>query len=255
MFRDERSGWNLLPQRETLFEQLARRIERLIEEGRWKRGEMLPSEVELAEDFHVAQGTVRRALRILAEKGLLVRRQGRGTFVADYRATAASVQNRYVLLVPDGDIPSLPIRTELVLFEDIPAPAEAARALQIPAGSPVVHVKRVHFIARAGGKPVSFDEHFLPRTLFGALTVERMAKHEEAVLYAFYQNVCGVTISSCTEEVKAELLDEDVCRRYGLEPPFPVLVGRRIAATFGGKPVEWRIQRYTTADYHFSISF
>ena len=253
MVQENAAAWSPLPQRKTMFELAAAKLEEMIAAGRWKKGEMLPSEVELAESFGVAQGTMRRALRILSEKGILVRHQGKGTFVADYLSVASSVAARYVLLVPDEKTSPLPFRTELELFEEIEAPAEVARGLAVPVGTPVIHVKRAHYIQGAV-LPQSLDEHFLPKALFGALTRQAMERHEEKVLYAFYQNACGVTVMNYNEEVKAEILDAALCERYGFESPCAALIGRRVATTFGGQPVEYRIQHYLTRGYHFQIS-
>lgn len=250
---DNETSWAVLPQRAHLFEQIAFQLEAQIQNGRWKPGEMIPSEAELAKSFSVALGTMRRALQILSEKGVLVRRQGVGTFVANYQLDASATASRYVKLVPDNGSPSLPLHTKLVAFEQIPADAVVANALQLRVGMPVLHVQRVHYIRSS--QPVSFDEHFLPSDLFCSLTAEKMAHHSERVLYAFYQNEAGVTITGYRECIKAGLLSERLCNEYGFEPPYPVLIGVRIATSFKQRPVEYRIQQYTTQDYHFEINF
>ena len=81
--RDNRwssDAWDLPAARDPLYVYLAKRLEELIESGHWKKGEMLPSEIKLAELFKVSPGTARSALKILTEKGVLLRRQGKGTF-------------------------------------------------------------------------------------------------------------------------------------------------------------------------------
>lgn len=59
------------PQRRTLFEEVSERVGGLISKGRWHPGEMLPNEVELAGMFGVSQGTMRRALKMLVDTGVL----------------------------------------------------------------------------------------------------------------------------------------------------------------------------------------
>lgn len=243
--------------RETLFERVASEVERLILTGQWKVGELLPNEVELAARFQVSQGTVRRALRILVDKGILIRQQGRGTFVSDYRLATSAVAGRYVRLIPDNGEPELPTVTKVHVFEVLEAaniPLVAAVALGLRGKEKVVHVTRAHLVVSDGvEKPVSFDEHFLSTSVFSRLTYENMSHHRDRVLYTFYQNVCGVTIAAYEEAVKAALLEDDWCRLYGIEPPEPILIGRRTAYTLGSRPVEYRIQRYMTSQYHFLI--
>lgn len=246
-----------LPKRSALFERLAGEVERLIESGRWKVGEFLPSEIQLAEHFHVAQGTVRRALKILVDKGLLVRQAGRGTFVADYHHAEQQVADRYVRLFPDADEPSLPTCTRVDVFEIQPAgqymPSVAQR-LELDDSAPVIHIERTHIIQTSGREEVvTFDEHYLNAAVFHRLTRQNMARHHDRVLYVFYQNELGVTIVSYDEEIKAALLDEDKCRRCGLEPPQPVLMCTRVAFALGQQPVEYRIQRSLTNRYHISV--
>lgn len=246
-----------LERRETLFERVAAEVEKQIEDKRWRVGDFLPNEVELAALFGVSQGTVRRALKILVDKGILIRQQGRGTFVADYATTAGAVANRYVRLLPDTNEPDLPTESRVESFEVVRAatlPLEVVRALALQEKDEVIHVKRAHLIRNEGRElPVSFDEHYLVASDFKKLTPQNFARHRDRVLYAFYQNECGVTISSYREEVKAAFLEEEYASRYGIPTPEPILIGRRTACTLGHRPVEYRIQRYMTRRYHFLI--
>lgn len=246
-----------LERRDMLFERVAAEVEKLIESERWKVGEFLPNEVELAKSFGVSQGTVRRALKILVDKGILVRQQGRGTFVADYAASAGKVASRYVRLLPDENEPDLPAVTRVEAFDVAAAatlPLEVVRALKVNDRDEVIHVKRSHLILVNGREtPVSFDEHFLAADVFQKLTPQNFARHRDRVLYAFYQNECGVTITSYREEVKAALLEGEYAARYDIALPEPMLIGRRTAYTLGNRPVEYRIQRYLTRHYHFLI--
>ena len=240
----------VLPRRETLFELMSRKIAEMIDAGVWKTGDMLPNEAELAERFQVSQGTVRRALKILTDQGILVRRQGRGTFVARFDAYSSNILARYVKMRPDDSAPKLPIRTVLRLFEVEDPSDEVARILRLRAGEKIIHVRRVHYTDRG---PVSFDEHFLNAELFSKLPAENMVRHEEQLLYAFYQNVCGITIQRCESTAKAEVLSESRCRQYGFEWPTAVLCEKRISYALRDRPVEYRIQEYVTREHHLTL--
>ncbi len=240
----------ILPRRTTLFEQVSESVSELIRQGRWKPGEMLPNEVELAALFAVSQGTVRRALGILVEKGVLIRHQGRGTFVADLSSREDIVYNRYIRLLPDepGRDDASPTERRLVCFETVPAPLEVARDLLIPTGSPVIHSTR---LLSASSGPVTYDELWANASDFRKLTRENLEHHEERMLYAFYQKTCGVTITRSEERIKAVLMPEALCREFGLEPPLPVIEVRRTAFTYGDRPVERHVQLSITERYHY----
>ncbi len=241
------------PRRAHLFEQVSDMIAERISRGEWKPGEMLPNEVELSQRFQVSQGTMRRALRILTESGVLVRQQGRGSFVAEFSSEQMSVMHRFVRLEADPGISTAQIATsaELVKFEKEPAPLEVCRALRIPAGESAIHAVR---LLKAGGELITWDEIWANAEDFKALSADNIMHHKEKVLYAFYQNVCGVTITSVSETAKACLLDTEICRRFGLAEPLPVIEIRRIAFTLGNRPVEYRVQRSITEHYHYRIS-
>lgn len=237
--------------RNMLFEQVGEEVTRRIRDGLWKVGDMLPSDAELAADFQVSQGTVRRALKELTDKGILVRLQGRGTFVASYKDRAGDVQNRYVRLVPDAGESSLPTKTEQPVFEETVPSYEIAQILNLPLGEPVIHILRFHY-AETG--PVSVDEFYLRRDVFTRLTAQNMLHHDEPLLYAFFQNVCGVTIVRCEETAKAAMLAPAFCEKFGMSQSIPIIEGRRISYTYDDVPVEYRIQRSITEHYHLKLS-
>src|SRR3954447_19432566 len=83
-----------------LYQQIKGLLLRSLQAGEWKPGEAIPSEMDLAARFRVSQGTVRKAIDELAADNLLVRRQGKGTFVATH--AEQHVQYRFLKLVPDN---------------------------------------------------------------------------------------------------------------------------------------------------------
>lgn len=104
-------------QRRALYEGVKDEITRRIHQGMWGAGTMIPNEIELAKLFQVSQGTVRRALHELVEAGLLIRRQGKGTFVNDYGHNRAFTDKQFVRVRPDAN-GIWRCRSRLVLFEE-----------------------------------------------------------------------------------------------------------------------------------------
>src|SRR6187200_3646723 len=126
-----------------LYEQIKILLTQSLVAGEWKPGEPIPSEIELAARFRVSQGTVRKAIDELAAENLVVRRQGKGTFVATH--SEQHVQYRFLKLVPDsGDLDSEgPAQREIVDCRRQRASAEVARALALRSGDAVLQVRRV----------------------------------------------------------------------------------------------------------------
>ena len=126
-----------------LYQQIKGLILQSLQAGEWKPGEAIPSEIELASRFRVSQGTVRKAIDELATDNLLVRRQGKGTFVATH--AEQHIQYRFLRLLPDGG--SLddqgPAERRITECRRLRAPAEVARALNLRTGDAVLQVRRV----------------------------------------------------------------------------------------------------------------
>jgi len=103
------------PTWQPLWQQIRALIVRDLESSAWKPGEAIPSELELAARFRVSQGTVRRAIDALADENLLVRRQGKGTFVATHTEEKVSGP-RFLRIRRDDGIDEYPA-SRLILFQ------------------------------------------------------------------------------------------------------------------------------------------
>jgi|GEM_PF-967196 len=168
-----------------LYQQIKALITRSLQAGEWKPGEAIPSEVELAARFKVSQGTVRKAIDELAAENLLVRRQGKGTFVATH--AEEKVQYRFLRLTPDdGD--TGPVQRRFIDCRRLRAPAEVARALDLKSGDAALQIRRLLLFK---GKPVVFDDIWLHGGLFKGLTAERLSEYR-GPMYALFETEFGV---------------------------------------------------------------
>src|SRR4051812_15902200 len=143
-----------------LYQQIKALLVRSLEAGEWKPGEAIPSEVELAGRFKVSQGTVRKAIDELATENLLVRRQGKGTFVATH--AEENIQYRFLRLTPDEGV-AAGMQRRLLDCRRMRAPADVVRSLELKAGETAVQLRR---LLLAEGKPVVLDDIWLPGALF-----------------------------------------------------------------------------------------
>jgi len=215
-------------------------VQRMVE-GRWTPGQALPSEIDLAAEVGVSQGTVRKALDAMAAERLVVRRQGRGTFVAEH--DEARILFQFFKLVPDAGEPAFPeSRVDSATQE--PASMADAQSLQLKAGTPVL---RIHRVRSLGGKPVVAETVVLPAGLFPGFVDGPIPNN----LYGSFATRYGITVARAQERLKAVALDETDAAALGVPAGTAALLIDRLALGLDGLPVEWRLSRCLTADFHY----
>ncbi|HET9823656.1 MAG TPA: GntR family transcriptional regulator [Burkholderiaceae bacterium] len=232
-----------------LYRQIADLIVRNLEQGEWRPGEAIPSELELAARFRVSQGTVRKAIDELAAAHLLVRRQGKGTYVATH--AEERTQFRFLRLAPDlpGDAEERPVRRFIDCRRMRPS-GEVARALDIPTSQAVFHVQR---LLDFGGRPVVLDDLWLPAALFKGLSAERLSAWP-GPLYGLFESEFGVRMIRADEQIRAVAADDVAARWLEVPPGSPLLSVSRVSYTYGDRPVELRRGLYHTRDHHYRNS-
>lgn len=229
-----------------LYQQIKVLILQSLQSGEWKPSAAIPSEMELAQRYRVSQGTVRKAIDELAAENLLVRRQGKGTFVATH--AERQVQYRFLNLVPDsGDQQSEgPAQRRIVDCKRARASADIARALAIRTGDAVLQVRRVLSFASV---PTILEDLWLPATPFKGLTAERLTGYN-GPMYALFETEFGVRMVRAEEKIRAVLPDADQCQLLQTTPKMPILSVERVAYTYSDAPMELRRGLYLT-DRHF----
>lgn len=228
-----------------LYQQIKALITRGLQAGEWKPGEAIPSEVELAARFKVSQGTVRKAIDELAAENILVRRQGKGTFVATH--AEEKIQYRFLRLVPDDE--SAPGRVERRILEcrRVRAPADVARVLDLKSGDTAVQIRRTLVFA---GKPVVLDDIWLPGAAFKGLTAERLAEYR-GPLYGLFESEFGVRMIRAEEKIRSVAADAATAAVLEVAPGAPLLSVERLSFTYGDKPVELRRGLYNTDSHYY----
>ncbi|HEV7856670.1 MAG TPA: GntR family transcriptional regulator [Herminiimonas sp.] len=227
-----------------LYQQIKKLIMQSLQSGEWRAGELIPSEVELAGRFNVSQGTVRKAIDELSAENLVVRRQGKGTFVATHREARA--QFRFLRLKPDVGDAHYPDNTILEV-KRLRAPADIARQLDIKAGDSVVFIKRLQSF---GGSPTILEELWLPGAVFKGLSAERLLQYK-GPMYALLETEFGMRMIRAVEDIRAVAADSDTARLLKITVGTPLLSVNRQSFTYGDKAVEVRRSFYVTNDHHY----
>jgi GntR family transcriptional regulator len=230
-----------------LYQQIKTLILRGLQAGEWKPGDLIPSELELAARFRVSQGTVRKAVDELATDNLLVRRQGKGTFVATH--TEQHIQYRFLRLLPDAGSAAAQGAAERRIIEckRLRAPAEVARQLDLRTGDALLQVRRVLAFS---GTPAILEDIWLPGGPFKGLTLETLAA-DKGPMYALFETEFGVRMVRAVERIKAVAADADAAELLGVQPGHPLLSVERLAYTYNDVPMELRRGLYRTDSRHY----
>jgi GntR family transcriptional regulator len=228
-----------------LYQQIKALLVNSLQGAEWRPGELIPSEFELAARYKVSQGTVRKAIDELAAENLVVRRQGKGTFVATH--SAQHIQYRFLRLQSDSGAPAA-LQRRFIDCRRLKAPAAIARDLQLkPPGDAVLQITR---LLLNGLRPVVLDDIWLPALQFKGLSAERLSQYP-GPMYALFEAEFGVRMIRAEEKIRAVNADADTAATLGVAPGSALLSVERLSFTYGDKPVEMRRGLYSTTSHHY----
>ncbi|MDP3759178.1 MAG: GntR family transcriptional regulator [Ramlibacter sp.] len=234
-----------------LYRQARLELQRLVESGRYAPGDALPSESVVAAALGVSIGTLRKAVDELVHEHVLVRRQGKGTFVALLNDDRFLFQFFHV--EPRDDFGEGGLReredpqVECVAFVRGRADEAEAAALRIRPGDGVV---RVDNRLSLSGRPVVHDRIVVAAQTFKGLSEKRFTERP-GTIYNLYQTDHGITVLRARERARATAAGRETARILGVAIGRPVLEVHRVALTFGDKPVEYRVSTINTANHDY----
>ena len=230
-----------------LYQQIKVLILQSLQSGEWKPSTAIPSELDLAVRYKVSQGTVRKAIDELAAENLLVRRQGKGTFVATH--AEQHIRYRFLKLFPDNGDPASegPAQRQIIDCKRSRANADVARALAIRSGDAVLQLRRVLSFASV---PTILEDIWLPGSPFKGLTAERLNDYN-GPMYGLFESEFGVRMVRADEKIRAVLPDAEQCALLHVTSQTPLLSVERIAYTYNDIPMELRRGLYLTDTHHY----
>ncbi|MGX9522911.1 GntR family transcriptional regulator [Vibrio mediterranei] len=225
-----------------LYEQVRSEIERRIEQRLYEAGEKLPTEAELCKEFNVSRITIRKAMKMLYESGVIVGVRGSGNFVREHH----SQMYKYRLDSFAEENISTDYENKVTNFSLVPASKEVSRLLEIDVGDYVYHAKRIRF---KGGKPIQLEECWMPKALFPDLSVATL----EGSKYHYVENIKGYEIERDDQTLMPILPSKNICTELNISRHKPILKISSVGYLTDGRPFETSKVYFNTHGYNVTI--
>ena len=210
--------------------------------GDWPPGTAIPTEMELARELGVSQGTVRKALDTLSAEQVLVRRQGSGTYVAEH--TPAHVMFRFFNIYDDAGSQVLPDSQPARIAVAVASAPERQR-LGLEAPAKVIRITRIR---TRSGRAFMDDRIVLPEALFPGLVDEPEVPN---TLYDLFQKRYRIHVAHTEEQVTAVAATARLAERLAVPPGTPLLAIDRITYDLNGRRIEWRLSHAHLDGAHY----
>ena len=206
-------------------------------QGEWAPGDVIPAESALAQSYGVALGTLRQALALLVEDGVLQRRHGKGTFVT--KGVDGALMMRFFRFRGVDDGQSEAPQSRILSSRMRSATVQEAHAFGVVKGAQVLHLERLRSLAN---EPCLLETIVLPLPLFGKLADSDTEEWDD-LLYPMYQQRCGVVIQKTQDHLSFSQLNATQAKRLKLAPAHPCVLVERHAFDMAGRCVELRTTR------------
>lgn len=212
-----------------LYTQLVGIIKHHISSGTLSVGDLLPSEAELCRALDISRNTVRQAIGELEEEGLVVRKRGKGTFVADPHTNRRGVRYSFTTEVSSmGKTPS----STLVEFEVITASPAICRTMELKEGTSVYCFTRIRNV---DGLPLILETSYYPQFIFPHLTREMVETHS---FYSLLYHV-GIVPFAADDSYEAVVLDSQQAKLLGVAEGSCAFFHQRRTKTEDGRIYEY----------------
>ena len=226
-----------------LYFQVATQFEQAIVAGDIAPGDKIDNEISLARDLGLSRPTMRQAIQLLVDKGLLVRKRGVGTQVVQGKVRRTlELTSLFDDLAGAGQRP----RTDVLALARVPADAEVAHELQVEVGAPVWSLERLRWM---GEEPLALMSNYLPVEL---VDLEELDLEHEG-LYALLRG-SGISIRVAKQRIGASGASAAQAEQLRESPGAPLLTMQRTAYDSAGRAVEFGRHAYRPDLYAFELT-
>lgn len=223
-----------------IYKKLAKKLRIQINSAGYQIGDHLPSEKKLAEQYHVSRMTIRKAIDLLVEAGLLKRKHGSGTYIKDkdVHHENASLKGFVELMANTRHN----VKSEVIAFSVIQCPLSIASKLRINSNERIFYSRRIRYV---DNKPLIIEDSYMPVKYFGNLTLA----HLEGSKFDFIENVCQIKIAGSYETFHPIIPDQNICQLLQVENNIPILRLSTLSYSVQGDYINYSIMYRNTQDY------
>jgi len=223
-----------------IYKSIADKLRLRLNSSNFDIGSPLPGEKKLAEEFGVARMTIRKAIELLVDRGLVVRRQGAGTYVArkDIHHETSNLVGLAEVLGRQG----IKVTSEVLIFEVQPAAPSIASQLRIAIDERIYFSRRVRY---ADDKPLMLEDSYMPVKLFRNLSLA----HLEGSKFDYIEKECGITISGNHEMLTPVLADKQLAQAMNIPEQMPLLRITSLSYNDNGDFLNYSVMYRNTCEY------
>lgn len=203
-----------------------------IRRGDWKPGDQIPGEMELCRIFDVSRTVIRQALNEMVYEGLIIRKKGKGTYVAEPKIGESLVQ-KLTGFYQDMEDRGHPPISQVLKQHAIPADLKTATHLEVEQGAPVIEIERLRFVQE---EPIVLVTTYLPETLCPKLTHEDLA---EQSLYAYLEAEYDLVIARGWRTLEAVPANEYEAQLLQIKKGSPLILLDSVSYLEDGTPLEY----------------
>jgi GntR family transcriptional regulator len=218
-------------------------LRKMIKDPQYQNGKLLPNEVELALQLSISRTTLRQALNKLVYEGLLIRKKGVGTKIAD--ATISSKSVNWLSFSQEMKARGIPIKNFELHVSWVYPEEKIAQFLDIKTDEKILKLERLR--GRIEGPFVYFVSYFHPRT---GLTGEEDFKRP---LYEILEKDYNVITELSKEEISAKSADKFIAGKLETEVGSPILFRKRFVFDHAGKPIEYNLGYYKADSFIYTV--
>jgi GntR family transcriptional regulator len=231
-----------------LYHQIQHLLRHRIHSGQYPPGTQIPSEHELSNELAVSRVTLREALRELVRENLLIKIQGKGTFVAS-NPPKRLAPVRYTGFLEELQERVRKLRVTDVTIGQVPATNELKKALELDAAT--TELTMIRRLRHIDDQPFSFTQNYLPTEI--GVRIRQKDLYSMPLLKILQEDL-KIPIIRARETIEAAPADPDTARHLGIPVLYPVLHMTRLMYTTNDRPFELVDIYYRADKYHYSVN-
>ncbi|MGB7803514.1 GntR family transcriptional regulator [Buttiauxella sp.] len=223
-----------------IYKSIADRLRIQLNSADYNIGSPLPSEVKLANEFDVSRMTVRKAIDLLVNWGLVVRRHGSGTYVVkkDVHQETMNLTGLVEVMREQGK----EVVSEVLEFNVMPAPPAIACQLRIKIDEQIYYSRRVRYV---DGKSLMVEDSYMPLKFFRNLSVA----HLEGSKFSYIEDECQIIVCGNYESLTPVLADRQMAKLLNIDELTPILRITSLSYSDSGDYVNYSVMFRNASEY------